>query len=58
MIELQNYGKFSGKYWVKQSRHDYSHSRGYTTEIEIKMIEYIAENDEYDDDDESQEDDE
>ena len=58
MIELQNYGKFSGKYWVKQSRHDYSHSRGYTTEIEIKMIEYIAENDEYDDDDESQKDDE
>lgn len=58
MIELQNYGKFSGKYWVKQSRHDYSHSHGYTTEIEIKMIEYIAENDEYDDDDESQEDDE
>ena len=58
MIELQNYGKFSGKYWVKQSRHDYSHSRGYTTEIEVKMIEYIAENDEYDDDDESQEDDE
>lgn len=49
-IELQNYGKFSGKYWVKQSRHDYSRSRGYTTEIEIKMIEYIAENDEYDDD--------
>lgn len=48
-IELQNYGKFSGKYWVKQSRHDYSRSRGYTTEIEIKMIEYIAENDEYDD---------
>ncbi len=42
VIELQQIGKFSGRYLIKQARHDMSRSRGYTTEIEIKMIEYLA----------------
>lgn len=46
VIELQQIGKFSGRYLVKQARHDYSRMRGYTTELEIKMIEYIAQSDE------------
>lgn len=44
IIELRQMGKFSGKYLIKQARHDYSRSRGYTTDLEIKMIEYIEEN--------------
>lgn len=43
VIELQNMGKLSGRYLVKQARHDYSRMRGYTTDLEIKMIEYIDE---------------
>lgn len=43
VIELQNMGKLSGRYLVKQARHDYSQMRGYTTDLEIKMVEYIAE---------------
>lgn len=46
VIELQKIGKLSGRYLVKQARHDYSRMRGYTTDLEIKMIEYIAESDE------------
>lgn len=42
-VQLKNMGKFSGKYLVKQARHEYRRSSGYTTELEIKMIEYIAE---------------
>ena len=42
MVRLKGFGKFSGKYLVKQSRHDFSRSGGYTTEIEIKMTEYVA----------------
>ena len=45
MIELKQFGQFSGRYLVKQARHEYSHSRGYTTELEIKMIEFIGERD-------------
>ena len=48
MIELQRIGKFSGRYLVKQARHDYSQSRGYITDLEIKMVEYIAEESEND----------
>lgn len=44
VIELQKIGKFSGKYLIKQARHDYSRNRGYTTDLDIKMIEYIEEN--------------
>ncbi|XXQ68989.1 phage late control D family protein [Neisseriaceae bacterium B1] len=43
VIELQQIGKFSGRYLIKQARHDMSRSRGYITDLEIKMIEYIAE---------------
>lgn len=46
VIELQHIGKFSGRYLVKQARHDYSKSRGYITDLEIKMVEYIAEQEE------------
>lgn len=42
-VQLVKIGHFSGKYLVKQARHDYSRSRGYTTELEVKMIEYIDE---------------
>lgn len=45
MIELKQFGQFSGRYLVKQARHEYSRSRGYTTELEIKMIEFIGEQD-------------
>lgn len=48
VIELQRIGKFSGRYLVKQARHDYSQSRGYITDLEIKMVEYIAEESEHD----------
>lgn len=43
VIELKNMGKFSGRYLIKQARHDYGRMRGYTTDLEIKMVEYIAE---------------
>lgn len=49
VIELQRMGKFSGRYLVKQARHDYSKSRGYITDLEIKMVEYIAEESEHND---------
>ena len=42
-VELARMGHFSGRYLVKQARHDYSRLRGYTTELEVKMIEYIPE---------------
>lgn len=43
MVTLKNMGKFSGKYLVNQARHEFSNTSGYTTELEIKMIEYIDE---------------
>ena len=43
MIELKNYGKLSGRYLVKQARHEYNRASGYLTEIEVKMVEYIEE---------------
>lgn len=43
VIELQNIGKFSGRYLVKQARHDFNRTRGYTTDLDIKMVEYIPE---------------
>ena len=49
VIELQRMGKLSGRYLVKQARHDYSKSRGYITDLEIKMVEYIAEESEHND---------
>ena len=42
MVRLKEFGKFSGKYLVKQSRHDFTRHVGWTTELEIKMTEYVA----------------
>lgn len=42
MVRLKGFGKFSGKYLVKQSRHDFTRHGGWTTELEIKMTEYVA----------------
>lgn len=48
VILLKHYGKLSGRYMVKQARHDYNRMSGYTTELEIKMLEYIPEEQEHD----------
>lgn len=45
VVALKQFGKFSGRYLVKQARHDYQRSSGYSTELEIKMVQYIAEGD-------------
>ncbi|OOS08088.1 hypothetical protein SAMN02745664_101295 [Moraxella cuniculi DSM 21768] len=39
-ILVQDFGKFSGKYLIKQARHILN-SQGFLTTIEIKMLEYI-----------------
>ncbi|MFC3873812.1 phage late control D family protein [Neisseria musculi] len=49
VVVLQNHGKFSGRYLVRQARHSYERTGGYTTELEIKMLEYIPEEKEADD---------
>lgn len=41
-ILLRNLGVFSGKYLIKSSRHHFSRSQGYTTDIEVRMLEFIA----------------
>ena len=41
-ILLRNLGVFSGKYLIKSSRHSISRSQGYTTDIEVRMLEFIA----------------
>lgn len=46
VIMLKNHGKFSGRYMVKQARHSYSRRGGYATDLEIKMLEYIPEEEE------------
>lgn len=38
---LRNLGVFSGKYLIKSSRHTFSKSAGYTTELEVRMLEFI-----------------
>ena len=43
VVLLKNHGKFSGRYMVKQARHSYGRRSGYTTELEIKMLEYLPE---------------
>jgi len=48
MVRLQGFGKFSGKYLVKQSRHAFTRHRGWTTELEIKMTEYVADEEQAD----------
>ncbi|MDG2958884.1 phage late control D family protein [Exercitatus varius] len=41
-ILLKNLGVFSGKYLIKSSRHSFGRNSGYTTEIEVRMLEFIA----------------
>ncbi|VEI45166.1 Phage protein D [Actinobacillus equuli] len=41
-IHLRNLGVFSGKYLIKSSRHSFGRNTGYTTEIEVRMLEFIA----------------
>lgn len=41
-ILLRNLGVFSGKYLIKSSRHNISRNGGYTTDIEVRMLEFIA----------------
>ncbi|WP_419851641.1 phage late control D family protein [Actinobacillus pleuropneumoniae] len=40
-ILLRNLGVFSGKYLIKSSRHTILRNQGYTTSIEVRMIEFI-----------------
>ena len=42
IVQLKDFGKLSGKYLVKRSHHDLKKSSGYTLDIEVKMLEYIA----------------
>ena len=42
IVRLAGYGKLSGKYLVKQARHEIRRSGGYTVGLEVKMIEYVA----------------
>ncbi len=41
-VELEGFGKLSGRYQVAKSRHDLSRSSGYTTEIEVRRVEIKA----------------
>lgn len=41
-ILLRNLGVFSGKYLIKTSRHAIARGQGYTTDIEVRMLEFIA----------------
>lgn len=41
-IILRNLGVFSGKYLIKSSRHTISRYSGYITAIEVRMLEFIA----------------
>lgn len=49
VVLLKQHGKFSGRYLVKQARHSYDRRSGYTTDLDIKMLEYIPEEKETDD---------
>lgn len=40
-ILLTGFGLFSGKYLIKSARHSYSKSQGYTTDLAIRMLEFI-----------------
>lgn len=53
VVELKNQGKFSGRYLVKQARHEFNRRGGYITNLEIKMLEYIPEQQETDHADQS-----
>lgn len=40
-IMLKNMGVFSGKYSIKSARHSLRRGQGFTTDIEIRMVEYL-----------------
>lgn len=40
-LHLTNLGMFSGKYLIKSARHSYSLMGGYTTDIEVRMLEFM-----------------
>ena len=40
-ILLRNLGVFSGKYLIKSSRHSITRGGGYTTSIDVRMLEFI-----------------
>ena len=42
IVQLAGYGKLSGKYLVKQAQHEIRRSGGYTVSLDVKMIEYVA----------------
>lgn len=42
-IMLAQMGMFSGKYLIKSAHHSFSRSNGYTTSLEIRMLEFIEE---------------
>lgn len=41
VVQLKGYGKLSGKYLVKQARHDLTRRRGYTVSLEVRMVAYV-----------------
>ncbi|TNG92983.1 hypothetical protein FHQ28_01575, partial [Pasteurellaceae bacterium USgator11] len=43
-IQLTNIGLFSGKYLIKSARHSYNKNQGYTTTLEVRMLEFTEEN--------------
>ena len=42
VVQLKGFGQLSGKYLVKRSRHDLKKSSGYTLDMDVKMVEYVA----------------
>lgn len=40
-ILLTGFGFFSGKYLIKSARHNYNKQQGYTTDLEVRMLEFI-----------------
>ena len=41
VVQLKGFGKFSGKYLVKQARHEIRRGGGFTSDLEVKMVEYL-----------------
>lgn len=42
VVQLKGFGQLSGKYLIKRSHHDLKKSSGYALDIEVKMVEYVA----------------
>ena len=41
-VELEGFGKLSGRYQIAKSRHELTRGSGYSTEIEVRRVEIIA----------------